>query len=169
MDPQPDRHEERRSRAGAAAEIVALALERDLPHLALAAAREAARSALLDLGEGPRRLAGRDLALLREPAAASPHHMAGRPAERQVLLRAALRILDRVFPRPPGAGWHDLLPAVGAWTTVAPEVGSSAPVRPRDPRSRHAGAIELDSPGGSTGGPDRPRMPATREASRPWT
>jgi hypothetical protein len=39
MDLQPDPHEERRSRAAAAAGIVALALERDLPHMALAAAR----------------------------------------------------------------------------------------------------------------------------------
>jgi hypothetical protein len=122
--------------------------------LALAAAREAARSALLDLGEGPHRLARRDLALLRELAAASPQHMAGRPAERQALLRAALHILDRVFPRPPGAGWRDPPPAVGAETTIAPDIGSPAPVRPREPRRRHADAIELNGPGGSTEGPD---------------
>ncbi len=60
MDPQVDLHEDRRSRAAAAAEIVASTLERGVPHLALAAAREAARSALLELGRGPRRLAARD-------------------------------------------------------------------------------------------------------------
>ncbi len=38
----------------AAAEITAFALERDLPHVALGAAREAARSALMALG--PRRV-----------------------------------------------------------------------------------------------------------------
>ena len=55
----------------AAADIVGLALERDLPHMALGAAREAARSALLALGAAPRgRLSGPDVELLREVAAA---------------------------------------------------------------------------------------------------
>ncbi len=109
MDLQPELREDRRSRAMAATEIVALALERNLPHMALAAAREAARSALLALAEAPppRRLAGRDFELLKELAASSPQHMAGCPAERQALVRATLSVLDRVFLRPPAAAWRD--------------------------------------------------------------
>src|SRR5215207_7645713 len=94
-----DLRDDRWTRAAAAARIVALALERNLPHMALAAAREAARSALLALGKGPRRLAGPDdLALLHELAAASPQHLAGRSAERQALFRATLSVLHRLFP-----------------------------------------------------------------------
>ena len=109
MDLPSDPHEHWRSRAMAAAEIVALALERNLPHMALAAAREAARSALLALAEAPppRRLAGPDFELLKELAASSPQHMAGCPAERQALVRATLSVLDRVFLRPPAAAWRD--------------------------------------------------------------
>ena len=114
MDMQSDPHEERWSRAVAAAEIVALALERDLPHMGLAAAREAARSALMELGTGPRRLAGPDLALLRELDAAPPQHMAGRPAERQAVVRAALAILDRLFLLPPSAAWREPARGTGA-------------------------------------------------------
>jgi hypothetical protein len=102
MDLQPDLHEDRRSRVVAAAEITAFALERDLPHMALGAAREAARSALLALGAAPRgRLSGPDIEVLREVAAAPPQHLAGRPDERQALVRAMLSAVDRLFPRPP--------------------------------------------------------------------
>ena len=109
MDLRPELREDRRSRAMAATEIVALALERNLPHMALAAAREAARSALLALAEAPppRRLAGPDLEFLKELAASSPQHMAGRPTERQALVRATLSVLDRVFLRPPAAARRD--------------------------------------------------------------
>ena len=102
MDLRPELREDRRSRAMAATEILALALERNLQHMALAAAREAARSALLALAEAPppRRLAGPDFELLKELAASSPQHMAGCPAERQALVRATLSVLDRVFLRP---------------------------------------------------------------------
>ncbi len=126
MDPQVDLHEDRRSRAAAAAEIVASTLERGVPHLALAAAREAARSALLELGRGPRRLAARDLALLQELAAAPPQHLAGRPAERQALLRAALSILDRVFLQPPGARRR-----------APPQGGDAGQPSPRKPDHAH--------------------------------
>jgi hypothetical protein len=126
MDLEPDLHEERWRRAVAAAEIVSLALERNLPHMALAAAREAARSALLALGKEMRRLAGPDLALLRDLAAAPPQHLAGRPAERQAVVRAALSILDRLFPRPPSAAKRE--PARGT--------GAGHPSR-RDPDRRH--------------------------------
>ena len=101
MDLQPDLHEDRRSRVATAAELVGFALERDLPHMALGAAREAARSALLALAAGPRRLSGPDIELLREVAAAPPQHLAGRPAERAALLRATLSAVERLFPRPP--------------------------------------------------------------------
>lgn len=109
MGLRPEPHEDRWSRAMAATEIIALALERNLPHMALAAAREAARSALLALAQAPppRRLAGPDLELLKELAASPPQHMAGRPAERQALVRATLSVLDRVFLRPPAAAWRD--------------------------------------------------------------
>jgi hypothetical protein len=92
MDLRPELREDRRSRAMAATEILALALERNLPHMALAAAREAARSALLALAEAPppRRLAGRDLELLKELAAfASAAH--GGPAPRSGMPWSARR------------------------------------------------------------------------------
>jgi hypothetical protein len=91
--------EDQWSRAMAAAEIVGLALERDLPHLALGAAREAARSALLAHAAVPRRLPGPDLGLLRDMAAAPPQLLAGRPAERTAVVRATLSVVDRLFPR----------------------------------------------------------------------
>jgi hypothetical protein len=94
-----DMLEDRRSRVAAAAEIVASALERNLPHMALGAAREAARSALLALAAGPRRLSGPDIELLREVAAARPQHLAGRPAERAAVVRATLSVVDRLFPQ----------------------------------------------------------------------
>ena len=124
MDLEPDLHEEWWSRAVAAAEIVALALERNLPHMALAAAREAARSALLALGKEARRPAGPDLEFLRDLAAASPQHLAGRPAERQALVRAALSVLDRLFLLPPSA-----------WREPARSSGAGHPSR-RDPDRR---------------------------------
>ncbi len=101
MEPDPDMLEHRWSRALAAAEITAFALERNLPHMALDAAREAARSALLALAAAPRRPSGPDIELLREVAAAPPQHLAGRPAERAALLRATLSAVRRLFPRPP--------------------------------------------------------------------
>lgn len=145
MDLEPNLHEERWSRAVAAAQLVALALERDLPHMALAATREAARSALLVQGKGPRRLAGPDLALLRELAAAPPQHMAGRPAERQALVRAALSVLDRLLLPPPGAGWR--LPPRGAGATGIDGVGGV---------------------GGPPGGLGPPRRPSPREGPSSW-
>ena len=114
MELEPDLHEERWGRAVATAEIVGLALERNLPHMALAAAREAARSALLALGKEARRPAGPDLELLRDLAAAPPQHLAGRPGDRQAVLRAALSILDRLFPRPQAARWPDPPQVIGA-------------------------------------------------------
>jgi hypothetical protein len=81
---------------------MAMALERGAPHMALAAAREAARSALLALAGAPCRLTGADREILQQMAASSPQHLAGRPDERQAKLRAALAILDRLFPCPPG-------------------------------------------------------------------
>ena len=71
MELSLDMLEDRQSRVVAAAEIVSFALERDLPHMALGAAREAARPALLALAAVPPRLSDPDLGLLRERAAAS--------------------------------------------------------------------------------------------------
>ena len=168
MDLQSDLHEERWSRAVAAAQLVGLALERDLPHMALAATREAARSALLALGEGPRRLAGPDLALLRELAAAPPQHMAGRPAERQALVRAALSVLDRLFLPPPSASWRGSPRGVGAGA-IAPLRASGSPASSpaRGPAELCGGAAETD---GSCRWPEgliSPRRPPTREGPRP--
>ena len=100
MESNPSLLEEQRSRAVAAAEITGFALERNLPHMALGAVREAARSALLALAAAPHRPSGADLGLLREVAAASPQHLAGRPAERKAMVRAALSVVERLFPRP---------------------------------------------------------------------
>ena len=169
MDLEPDLHEERWSRAVAAAEIVALALERDLPHMGLAAAREAARSALLELGTSPRRLAGPDLALLRELAAAPPQHMAGRPAERQALVRAALAILDRLFLPPPSASWRGPPRGVGAGAIAPPrDPGSPASSPARGSGELCGGVAEIDGSGGWPEGLDPPRRPPTREGARPW-
>ncbi len=128
MDLQPELREDRRSRAMAATEILALALERNLPHMALAAAREAARSALLALAEAPppRRLAGRDFELLKELAASSPQHMAGCPAERQALVRATLSVLDRVFLRPLANGRRPPRSAA-TWSSARPPHRAPAP------------------------------------------
>jgi hypothetical protein len=100
VESNPDMLEDQRSRAVAAAEIAAFALERDLPHMALGAAREAARSALLALAAAPGRRSDPDLGLLREMAAASAQHLAGRPVERAATLRATLSVVGRLFPQP---------------------------------------------------------------------
>lgn len=97
MDAEPDLNEERRCRAAAAADIMVLALERNLPHMALPAAREAARSALLALAAGPRVIARQELDVLREMAACPPGHLAGRPADREARIRATLAVLLRLF------------------------------------------------------------------------
>ena len=104
MEPNPDMLDHRWSRAVAAAEITAFALERDLPHMAVDAAREAARSALLALAAAPHRPPAPDLGLLRDMAAASPQHLAGRPAERLAMIRATLSVVEPLFPRPPATG-----------------------------------------------------------------
>ena len=114
MELNPDMLEDRRGRVAAATEIVASALERGLPHLALGAAREAARSALLALAAAPRRLSGPDIELLREVAAAPPQHLAGRPAERAALMRTMLSAVDRLFPGPPATAGSDRLRDGGA-------------------------------------------------------
>jgi len=98
-----DLHESQRSRAAAASDITALALQQGATHMALAAAREAARSALLAFAGAPYRLSGPDLDILRQMAACSPQQLAGQPIERQARTRAVLAILDRLFP-PPHAG-----------------------------------------------------------------
>ncbi len=100
METDPDMLEDQRNRAVAAAEITACTLERDLPHMALGAAREAARSALLALATAPLRPSGPDLDLLRKVAAAPPQHLAGRPAERLAMIRATLSVVEPLFPRP---------------------------------------------------------------------
>ncbi|WP_431271463.1 hypothetical protein [Dankookia sp. P2] len=74
-----------------------IALDQQALSLALAAAREAARSALLALGQAPGRVGKRDLALLREAATATPQRFANRPDEREVLSRATLELLGRLF------------------------------------------------------------------------
>ncbi len=101
MESKPDLLENQWSRAAAAAEITAPALERGLPHMALDAAREAARSALLALAAAPRRPSAPDLGLLREVASALPRRLAGRPAERLAMIRATLSVVEPLFPRPP--------------------------------------------------------------------
>ena len=77
--------------------------------MALAAAREAARSALLAFAGAPYRLVAADLEILRQMTASSPQQLAGRPTERQARIRAVLEILDRLFPHPPSdeamIGW----------------------------------------------------------------
>jgi hypothetical protein len=83
----------------AAAEIAALALERDLPHMALDAAREAARSALLVLAAGRHQVSSLELERLRDMAGATSQHLAGRPAERTAMVRAALSVVDSLLSR----------------------------------------------------------------------
>jgi hypothetical protein len=92
-------------RIAATMDVMRIALDKQAPYLALATAREAARAALLALGQGalnqsPLRAGKPELALLREVATATSQHLAGRPAERQALVSATLALLDRLFPRP---------------------------------------------------------------------
>jgi hypothetical protein len=101
MEPTSYPDEDQWSRAMAAVEVTGLALERNLPHMALGAAREAARSALLAHAAVRRRLSGPDLDLLRDMAAAPSQRLAGRPAERAATIRATLSVVDRLFPRGP--------------------------------------------------------------------
>ena len=110
---------------------VRFALDQEAPRLALAAVRETARAALLVLGQGrpepgaqepgaqeggaqeggapgwtPRRPGKADLALLREVATATPQRFADCSAGREALARAALALLDRLFPHPAPAAEH---------------------------------------------------------------
>jgi hypothetical protein len=130
VEPHPDLLENQWSRAVAAAEIAAFALERNLPHMALGGAQEAARSALLALAAAPRRPSGADFGLLREVAAAPPHHLAGRPAERKAMVRAALSVVDRLFPRPPAPAGRDR-PRSGDAGQPSQQGGDRAHPRPR--------------------------------------
>jgi len=141
MSLNPEPHEDRRDRAVAAADIVALALERDLLHMALPAAREAARSALLVLAEGPHRPAARELDLLRQVAASSPQHLAGRPVERTAMVRATLAVLDRLVLRLPTAPLGEL-PMGGGGRRLPPEAR---------PRGAPAARGRLARPGEATG------------------
>ena len=68
----PNSHEDRWSRAEAAAGIIALAPEWSVRRTGLAAARAAARSALLAPWKGPRHPADSDRALPRGLGAAPP-------------------------------------------------------------------------------------------------
>lgn len=123
MEMELDRDEDWRGRAVAAAEITAFALRRGLPHIALGAAREAARSALLALAAVPGRLSGPDLGLLRDMAAASPQHLAGRPAERMAMVRATLSAVDRLFPPRPIAAAAGREPPPGRGVGEPPRRG----------------------------------------------
>ena len=91
-------------RIAEAVDVMRLALARQAPYLALATAREAARAALLALGQVAldRALSPckRDLALLRDVATATPQRFTGRQEERQAMVQATLALLDRLFPRP---------------------------------------------------------------------
>ena len=104
-----DGQDERYSRALAAADVAGRAMAKSLSHMALAGAREAARSALLVLGEAPRRVGRDDLELLRTMAASSPRHFAGHPSERAAKVRATLTAVHRVLP--PSSGEVVAFPA----------------------------------------------------------
>ena len=87
-------------------EVMRVALDQRAPSLALAAAREAARSALLVLGQQAMsqarlRPGTREMSLLRDVATATPQRIDGRAAERQALVSAALEVLEQLFPKPP--------------------------------------------------------------------
>jgi hypothetical protein len=99
MDGMLDNHDRQWRRAMAAAKITISALERDLPHMALDAAREAARSALLVLAAGPHQLSSLELGLLRDMARATSQHLAGRPAELTAMIRATLSVVGRLLAR----------------------------------------------------------------------
>jgi hypothetical protein len=109
-----------RTPAAAALDITALALKQGATHMALAAAREAARSILLAFAGAPHRLAGADLDMLRQMAASSPQQLAGRLTERRARIRAVLVILDRLLPQPE---------ACEVWVSPAPP-GSASPASP---------------------------------------
>jgi len=157
MDKSLDLHECQRSRAVAAIDIMAMALERGAPHMALAAAQEAARSALLALAGVSYRLIGADLEILQQMAASSPQHLAGRPTERQARIRAALAILDRLFPR---------LPACEMTISSArPGSPVSAPARGA---GRDGGATVVVGAGGRPERQDPSSRPPTRAGMRLW-
>jgi hypothetical protein len=124
-----DQPECQRTRTAAALDITALALKQGATHMAFAAAREAARSALLACAGAPHRLAGADLDMLRQMAASSPQQLAGRPTERQAKIRAVLAILDCLFPQPE---------ACEVWISPAPP-GSASPAFPVPAHARRAG------------------------------
>jgi hypothetical protein len=129
MNQSLDQLECQRTRAAAALDITALALKQGATHMAFAAAREAARSALLAIAGAPHRLAGADLDVLRQMAASSPQQLAGRLTERQARVCAVLAILDRLLPRPE---------ACEVWVSPAPP-GSASPAFPVPAHARRAG------------------------------
>jgi hypothetical protein len=157
MDRTFDLHECQRSRVMVAVDIMAMALERGAPHMALAAAREAARSALLALAGAPCCLADADLEILKQTAAASPQHLAGRPTERQARIRTVLAILDRLFPRPPAC--------VVRISVARPGSPASAPARGTE---RYGGATVVLGPGGRPERLEPSCRPLTQEGTRPW-
>ncbi|MFT8242898.1 hypothetical protein [Roseomonas sp. BN140053] len=93
----PSGHEEWQDRAVAAVHTASYALNHRLSHLALAGAREAARAALLALAAKTPRPTGSDVARLQELASASADHLAGRPAERDAMIRASLSAVTRLI------------------------------------------------------------------------
>lgn len=153
MESKPDTLEDRRGRVAAAAEIVAFALERNLLHLALGAAREAARSALLALAAAPRRLSGPDLGLLREVATAPPQHLAGRPAERAAMMRTMLSAVDRLFPPPQATEGHG-----------RPQDGSAGRPPLRGPDRAHRAGMR---PGHASAAHRSHEVPVTRPQAQP--
>jgi hypothetical protein len=142
MNQSLDQLECQRTRAAAALDITTLALKQGATHMAFAAAREAARSALLACAGAPHRLAGADLDVLRQMAASSPQQLAGRVTERQARIRAVLAILDCLFPRPD---------ACEVWVSPAPTESAAAafPVPAHARRAgRYGGANVVFDPGG---------------------
>ena len=85
-------------RAWVAADLLASAIARGLPHTALIAARMAARSTLLALAERPVRRSGDDIALLREVAAAPTGDPAALSVEETARLRATLAAVESLLP-----------------------------------------------------------------------
>ncbi|WP_426954238.1 hypothetical protein [Muricoccus radiodurans] len=110
-------------RAAVAADIAAGALDRGAPHTALAAAREAARAALLVLGRVPHQCPNDDRRFLTILAAAPPDHLVGLPDEREVVVRQALAILARMLPPTPGSEAFTGLPDPAAGGGDAPVSG----------------------------------------------
>jgi hypothetical protein len=157
MDHNLDVQDGHRSRVVAATDITAMALERGAPHMALAAVREASRSALLALAGSPYRIVGAELEILKQMAASSPQHLAGRPTERMARVRAALAILDRLFPRPSAC-------EVGI-SSAPPESPTSAPARTT---GRYSGATIAPEPDGRPERPDPSYRPLIQGGTRPW-